>query len=423
MKRKLFSGILALLLGLGCCFAHVAAAEDNTVTLLIHPTLYSATGGDNGIIQRFMDETGIDVTIVSAPTQDLRDKALMEFLSASGRFDVILLLSGWLNDDMFQYLEPLDEYLAQASEGYQPEDFIESLMAQGKDSAGVQKVIPMRVGTAMMYYNQDILSAHGLTVPTTWEEVLEVCEAVSTEELKGIAQTFYPENKDFIRLLYSMGGTVLSEDMTQATVNTPEMVQMINFVKTIFDAGYVSKESLTWDRDQQITAMQQGRAALGVYYSPYWGRIIDETAIAEGYTADSFGWALSPTSEGVPAGRSLNDGWSVGIDKNSQHKENAWKLVEALTNAENQLEMALYYANGPTRTSVYQSEEYLAMYPLAEEWLTATAASMFVPPHPDWELIQSVLNRQVFYAIDGSITPEEAAQAANDEIQRILDNR
>ena len=63
------------------------------------------------------------------------------------------------------------------------------------------------------------------------------------------------------------------------------------------------------------------------------------------------------------------------------------------------------------------------MYPLAEEWLTATAASMFVPPHPDWELFQSVLNQQVFYASDGSITPEEAAQAANDEIQRILDNR
>lgn len=144
----------------------------------------------------------------------------------------------------FQYLEPLDEYLAQTDEAYEKDDIIESLMVQSCNQAGEQMAIPMRVGTAMLYYNKDILDEAGLSVPENWDEVLEICKKLSNEELKGLAQTFYPENKDFIRLLYSMGGTVLNEDMTQATVNTPEMIQMITFVKTILDEGYISRESL-----------------------------------------------------------------------------------------------------------------------------------------------------------------------------------
>lgn len=421
MKRRSLSVVLLLALALTCVSFSSLAEEKKTVSLLIHPTLYDATGGDNGIIKRFQEETGIEVTLVSAPTQDLRDKALMEFIAQSGRFDVILLLSGWLNDDLYQYLEPLDSCLAENDEAYDQADLIESLMEQGRDSQGRQMVIPMRVGTAMLYYNKDILAKAGLEVPTNWDEVMRACEQLSTEELKGLAQTFYPENKDFIRILYAMGGTVLSGDMTKATVDTPETVQMIEFVKTILDKGYISKESLAWDRDPQITALQQGRAAMGVYYSPYWGRIVDPTGIAEGYTADSFGWALVPTNEGVPAGRSLNDGWSVGIDKNSKNKENAWELVKALTSKENQLEMALSYANGPVRASVYQSEEYLTLYPLAESWLEATAASLFIPAHPDWEQIQDAFNQEVFSAISGAITPEQAAKNAQSQIQRILD--
>lgn len=421
MKKKALSFILVLSLALALACSAGIAEEKKSISLLIQPTLYEATGGDNGLIKRFQEETGIEVTIVSAPTQDLRDKALMEFISKSGRFDVIWLLSGWLNDDMFQYLEPLDEYLAQTDAAYEQDDLIESLMIQNRNSAGQQMAIPMRVGTAMLYYNKDILSEAGLAVPTNWDEVMEICEKLSTEELKGLAQTFYPENKDFIRLLYSMGGTVLNEDMTKATVNSPEMIQMITFVKTILDKEYISKESLAWDRDPQITAMQQGRAVMGVYYSPYWGRIVDPTGIADQYTADSFGWALVPTNEGVPAGRSMNDGWSIGIDKNSKNKDAAWELIKALTNKESQLEMAIHYANGPVRSSSYLSEEYLSMFPLAESWLEATAASKFIPPHPDWEQIQDVFNQEVFAAIEGKITPEEAAENAQNKIQRLLD--
>lgn len=421
MKTKVVVLILSLALLISFSVSTGLAQEKQTISVLIQPTLYEATGGDGGLIQRFQEETGIEVTMVSAPTQDLRDKALMEFISQSGRFDVVFLLSGWLNEDMFQYLEPLDEYLAQTDEAYEKDDIIESLMVQSCNQAGEQMAIPMRVGTAMLYYNKDILDEAGLSVPENWDEVLEICKKLSNEELKGLAQTFYPENKDFIRLLYSMGGTVLNEDMTQATVNTPEMIQMITFVKTILDEGYISRESLAWDRDPQITALQQGRAVMGVYYSPYWGRIVDPTGIAEGYTPDSFGWALVPTNEGVPAGRSMNDGWSLGIDKNSQNKDAAWQFIQWLTNKENQLEMAISYANGPVRASSYQSEEYLTMFPLAEAWLEATAASIFVPPHADWEQIQDAFNQQVFAAIAGEITPEEAAENAQEEIQRILD--
>lgn len=104
MKTKVVVLILSLALLISFSVSTGLAQEKQTISVLIQPTLYEATGGDGGLIQRFQEETGIEVTMVSAPTQDLRDKALMEFISQSGRFDVVFLLSGWLNEDMVPIL-------------------------------------------------------------------------------------------------------------------------------------------------------------------------------------------------------------------------------------------------------------------------------------------------------------------------------
>jgi len=428
MKKTLFIILILVFSVSSVLWAGGASEQASTdgkksITLLIHPTLYSATGGENGIIKRFQEESGIEVTVVTAPTQDLRDKALIEFVAKSGRFDVVVLLSGWLNDDLFQYLTPLDDYFNNSGAAYDKDDIIPSLLNLGKDSSGSLHVVPMRVGTAMLYYNKDLLSESGYDVPENWDDVLKVSEYFSSRGVKAVAQTFYPENKDFYRILFSMGGRVLNDDMTKATVNTPETISMISFIKTLFDKEYIAREALAWDRDPQISALQQGRAVMGVYYSPYWGRIVDPTGIAPQFSTESFAWAPSPTSEGVPKGRSMNDGWSVGIDKNSKNKDSAWLLVQALTNKENQLEMALHHANGPVRASTYLNQEYLTVFPLAEDWLTATAASIFIPPHPDWEQIQDAFNQEVFMVIEGVQTSEQAAIKAQTRIQEILDRR
>ena len=50
-------------------------------------------------------------------------------------------------------------------------------------------------------------------------------------------------------------------------------------------------------------------------------------------------------------------------------------LAEMLSGKDEQLKQATDYANGSVRSSTYQDATYLAKFPLAKDWLTATAAS------------------------------------------------
>ena len=398
------------------------AALAQEITLLIHPTLYEATGGTEGVIPQFTADSGVVVNVVTAPSSDLREKAIIDFVAGSGRYDVVAVLSSWMNDELLQFLEPLDACLADAGPDYDVDDLIPSLVMAGRDSNGDLKAVPFRVGTAMLYYNKDLFAGQGIEVPQNWDQFLEAARALTLADdqgaqVYGVGQTLYPEGKDFIRFIYAMGGNILNEDMTESTLQTDEVRAAVELFRTLFEENLTPEESLAWDRDPQITALQQGRIAMGVFYSPYWGRLIDPEGTDN---PDKFGWALVPTSEGVTPGRTLNDGWFLAIDRNSDNKEAACGLIKALTNKANQETMALEYANGPVRTSVYNSDAYKEAFPLGSDWQEATAASEFAPPHPRFAEIQDILNDEITSVLLGRKSTDEALSDATDRINPLL---
>ena len=61
------------------------------------------------------------------------------------------------------------------------------------------------------------------------------------------------------------------------------------FAKSYFD-GYAPPDMLAWDRDKYRNAMMQGRAAMGLYFSPYWGLL---TNPKKSKTHDKLGWFWS----------------------------------------------------------------------------------------------------------------------------------
>src|SRR5690606_14009292 len=92
-------GALALLAAVALTTAAVGAAQEE-ITLLIHPTLYAATGGDGGVINEFTEATGIVVNVVTAPTDQLRERAVIEYVGGTGQFDVATLQDAWMNDEI-----------------------------------------------------------------------------------------------------------------------------------------------------------------------------------------------------------------------------------------------------------------------------------------------------------------------------------
>ena len=60
MKKRVVAWFLVLVLVLSgsvCAFGQSTNYSGQTVTLLIHPTLYKAAGGDSGIVKEFEKRT------------------------------------------------------------------------------------------------------------------------------------------------------------------------------------------------------------------------------------------------------------------------------------------------------------------------------------------------------------------------------
>lgn len=401
--------------------AVTAAAQE--ITLLIHPTLYAATGGAGGVIDEFTAATGIVVNVVTAPTDQLRERAVIEYVGGTGQFDVATLQDAWMNDEIALFLEPLQDRLAASDSDYQVGDLIQSLVDVNTVD-GKLLAVPFRGGTTMLYYRADHLAEAGVEVPTTLDELRAAAIALTRDtdgdgntDIYGLVQRGIPGFEivqDFGRFLFSNGGGILNDEGTACAITEPSGVSSIQLWADLFQGGYMPPDLFAIGRDEQIRQMQTGRASMGIYFSPYYGTLLKELDV------EQVGWAVSPTAEGVAPGRSLNTLWSLAMDANSDQKDAAWQLINWLTNVENQITMAVEFANAPVRESTYVNDSFIEKNPLGGDWLIATAASSFTPSHPRFPEMADAMSIELTAALEGRKTAAAAAQAMCLQIDGLL---
>lgn len=395
------------------------AQPPERLTLLTHPTIFeSSLGGENGPIAEFEEATGIGVDIVTAPIGEHLERAVAEFRAGSGRFDVIALQNIDYNDEFVENLLPLDSYIAGADDNWDPDDFIESLVdfvRIGDEQFG----IPVRFGTQMLYYNEALRAAAGVDVPETLDEFRDSALAATGDDVYGALQRGQPRElaNDWLGFLYSAGGHLLDDDMTECLVDEEPGVLATDALRDVFQGGALPADFFAWGRDDYIAGMQQGRGVMGVYFSPYWGSLIEE---GESAVSDDMSWALAPVAEGVEAGTSRAQTWNLSITADSRYPDASWQFIEAVTSADVSLRSALEWSNAPGRQSTFEDEAFGAEFPLAEDWLISAQVARVDPPHPRLPEIIDILAEEVTAAIDGSKDTQGALTDACARIDGVL---
>ena len=81
--------MVALTLLLVSNFSAFSEAKEE-LTIMLHPVLYSATGGEEGLITKFSAETGIDVEVLTGPLDQILEKTLFDFVSGTSSIDVFV---------------------------------------------------------------------------------------------------------------------------------------------------------------------------------------------------------------------------------------------------------------------------------------------------------------------------------------------
>ena len=394
----------------------VSQDPDADLTLLVHPTIYSALGGDD-LVKDFSAEKGVDVQVVKADIGEHLEKLLTDERAGTGTYDLVALQNIDYMPRVTDGLYALDSYIESAPAEWDWNDFVEST----RDYAavdGTQYGVPVRLGMQMLYYRADLLSDAGIEPPATFNEYVEAAAQLTTDDVSGAVQRGVPRElaNDWLGLLYSAGGTILENG--ECAVDNEAGVEAVSMLRSLYDDGSLPEDFFAMARDDYIAEMQLGHAAMGIYYSPYWSYLKNPE---ESTVADDVAFALSPVVEGVTPGTSRAQTWNLSISANSENRDMAWEFIQFATTKANSLNSGLELANGPVRESTYLDADYAAKFPVAETWLQAAKVAQSDPPIDQLPKIIDILATYVTAGIDGSSTPADALTAACTEIDQAME--
>ena len=204
-----------------------------------------------------------------------------------------------LNIDLFAayqadgLLLPAEQYVSDETYAKLYPAFLEQSVVDGTVWA-----IPDLASARALYYNEDILTAAGVEVPTTWDELKAACEAI-----KAYDSTIYPWGIDmttdegqaaFAYYIWNNGG-----DFTDAegnwTLNSDKNVEAIEYAIDLVNSGYTNTDPANETRYALQDMLGAGKLAMMI------GPNSIPTYVSDGGYSVNLGVASIPTNGGNPS--------------------------------------------------------------------------------------------------------------------------
>jgi multiple sugar transport system substrate-binding protein len=111
--------------------------------------------------------------------------------------------------------------------------------------------------------------------------------------------------------------------------------------------------------------------------------------------------------------------WLIAIPKDSRNAEAAIDFLLWATSSE-QMKLSAQRGNPPTRRSLFKDAELVAKFPSYPAQLKSLETSRPRPRTPQWNEIENVFGIFLSKANSGELTPEDAMNQANTEIEKIV---
>ncbi|MFV2194632.1 extracellular solute-binding protein [Nocardiopsis sp. LOL_012] len=285
---------------------------------------------------------------------------------------------------------------------------------------GSQYGVPWYSGVRTLYYRADWLEALDKEPPTTWDEVLDVAEAIEGEyDVPGFAAPTDFTN-GIASFIWSNGGEIATQDADGSWVGqltSPETMEAIEFYAGLSLDG-VSPQSYVGE-NELIPLADMANSELGMYIDGGWalGAMADQAE--DPAVLDNIVAAPIPGADGIaPA---FAGGSALSVFSTTEHPELAFELLTVLGDQEGGKGFADVAGFFPAYPALLDSEEY------QEDPNTAAAATQmqntrFFPTTPRWTAADQdskILPGAVLDIARGE-DPETVLEEANEELSTIL---
>ncbi|WP_102348044.1 ABC transporter substrate-binding protein [Bacillus sp. Marseille-P3661] len=305
-------------------------------------------------------------------------------------------------------VEPLDEFFP---EGYK-EEFVPAAFntTQYKDQTWG---LPVGFTTTGLFYRQDWLEEAGYTEPPkTWDEFLDVATSMTKDDRYGFGLVGHNSMETtlfWVPFLWSNGGELLNENGTQATFNSKEGIEALQFYIDLYKNAS-PEGSINYKRGDSQNLFLSGAVGMTTV-GPWFPKSIKSDAADMKYGIAPYPVAKEPVNMGTAD--------HIVMFNTTEHKEAAWKFVEFFTNQENDLAWAKKQGFIPYRTANLEDEE-IRSNPDMAFFLDVATQSRTYPTLPEWPQIDQAIADAVQQALMGEMTPEEALNEAAEKVNTIL---
>lgn len=374
----------------GTAFANPYADYEGT-TLIVNFPAHPHYDAVMKILPEFTAETGIEVEVDQLPYLKMRERQTLELGQDEGEYDLIAYVVFSKADYVFaDQLENLAKYFMNpklSDPGYDAGDLIDGYVYNigfaGGDKGYLEGAtgslfgIPYGSETSVLGYRKDIFEKHGLEVPETYDELLEIaCKIPELEPgmggLSSRAASGHHAAHAFLLHLNPMGGAIF-DDQWNPVVNNEAGVKAAEALKTIVDCG--PEGATNFGFGEALGSFLNGDTAMFLDTTVVAGQIDDPS---KSQVVGKVGWALHPMDT---ERASQTGGFGIGIPANAENKEAAFLLMQWLTSKKGDKLVAMAGGN-PSRFSTHADEEVNAKYPHM-----ATFGEALKHADPDWRPI------------------------------------
>ncbi len=333
--------------------------------------------------------TGIRVNVIEVPVDQIFTRIMQEHRGRTGAYDVLNVIPNQMPDlALAGALEPLDDFM----ERYGFTDEVDAILPVYRDNwmtvEGTTYGLPDDGDVLVLYYRTDVFGDEALQaayrerfgeelrVPESWEEFGQVGAFITemkAPEMYGGSYIHAPGNAQYMfqERYRTAGGRFFDPETMRAQVNGEIGRQVLEQMRA--EGEWMPPGVQQWGFVEVLQSLLSGESAMAISWPPVgrwaagYGR--DSEALAwlpESRVAGLIGYA--PTPGGHPE---LAVGFSLSVASGSRNKEAAYLFVQWMNSEEISLQRVMlpYALRDPFRESHFTSEEYMALWPEAPEYL------------------------------------------------------
>ena len=280
-------------------------------------------------------------------------------------------------------VQPLDELIDHPEIGLTAEqkaDFIEGYYNEGKQFGdGLMYSMPLSKSTEVLYYNKTFFDEHELKVPTTWDELEDVCAKIKAIDPNSIPLGYDSESNWFITMCEQLQSPYTSANGDHYLFDNETNREFIKRFNGWFQKGYLTTQTLykaytsglfvETAEDKTKSYMSIGSSAGAKHQTP--------AADANGERPFEVGIATIPQADANNK-KVISQGPSICVFQkdNPQEVIASWLFVKYLTTTvEFQAEFAIASGYVPVLKSVSQNPIYAAELESADGFNHTTALS------------------------------------------------